>query len=128
MVTKAERGFTGVAVVVGVVVVLVAVAGLALIKKQHANPSTTNNQTQLATLSGVVSQGPIPPTCSDAQPCNGPVANHTIQALNSRGDVVATTKTGDSGQYSFRLKPGHYILKLVPQVGSFASGNNEVDV
>ncbi|HSX35692.1 MAG TPA: carboxypeptidase-like regulatory domain-containing protein [Patescibacteria group bacterium] len=130
MTKKVEQGFATIAVVMLIIiVVLVAVVGLVLIQKQPAKPSSTaNSQIESTTLTGTVTQGPTTPTCSDAQPCDSPVANHTIEALDSSGNVVATAKTNDAGKYSFHLKPGHYVLKLVPQVGSFASGNDEVDV
>jgi hypothetical protein len=122
MVKKAKQGLAGIAVTIAIV--LAAVAGLALIPKQSA----TNGQTEPTTLSGVVTQGPTTPICSDAQPCTSPVANHTIQALDSQSNLVATAATNGMGEYSFHLKPGHYILQLVPQVGSLTSRSNQVDV
>jgi len=117
------------AVVIVVLVILAGAAGVALIYKQPPQPSSSvNGQTATVILSGTVTRGPITPTCNDNQPCYSPVASHTIQALDSSGNIAATTLTSDTGKYSMNLKPGHYTLKLVPQVGSSMPGNDEVDV
>jgi len=129
---KAQQGFAGTGVVIIVlVIVLVGAIGFAITQK-HSTKSmssgNSNSQTGSANLSGTVTQGPTGPICSDTTSCYGPVANHTIEAVDTSNNIAATTKTDSAGKYSFQLKPGHYVLKLVPQVGPSALSNNEVDV
>jgi len=92
--------------------------------EQGVNPPDT---TGLAVLSGTVTAGPTTPTCAAGSSCESVISQHIIEAEDSDNKVVATSKTDNDGKYTFYLKPGHYKLVLVPQVGLSAK-QNEVDV
>jgi|GEM_PF-1607509 hypothetical protein len=99
--------------------------------KSFTNPADTSNSLNtagLAILSGVVTQGPTAPVCSTSGGCYSVVSNHTIEAEDSDGKIVTTTKTDSNGKYTLHLKPGHYSLVLVPSIGSGVLKGNEVDV
>jgi hypothetical protein len=82
----------------------------------------------LAVLSGTVTQGPATPVCQSFATCANPVAGHTIQAIDSGGQVAASTKTDSKGKYSLHLKPGTYTLNLDPKIGLGVIKNNQVTV
>jgi len=130
----AQQGVAGVGVVVAMLLlVLVCAIGVMVVRGHHPTSSNekSNVQTDSATsaiLSGVVSQGPTAPTCTDNMPCYSPVADRTLEALDANGSVAATTKTDSAGKYSLRLKPGHYTIKLTPPMGSSALNGNEVNL
>lgn len=129
MVEKTEQRFAAVAVVIIVLITTAIIASLVLIHTQRAKPlPAAKSQIASVNMSGTVTLGTTTPTCNNEQSCNSPVGNHTIEAIDASNNVVATTKTDSAGTYSFRLIPGHYTLKLVPQVGPFAATNDKVDI
>ena len=88
-----------------------------------------------AVLSGVVTEGPTQPVCRTGAACTAPVANHTLDVEDARGNIVASTKTDGNGYYVVHIKPGDYVLVLVPKRGLGADprvkvggGSNTFDV
>lgn len=79
-----------------------------------------------ATVSGTVTEGPTTPVCMLNTPCDRPVANHTLEALDTAGNVAAQTTTAADGSYTLRLSPGHYTLVLVPKLGMSLNGSRLV--
>lgn len=95
--------------------------------------ATTNTNkppaTILATLSGIVTEGPNSPVAKASDSgTEVVVSNHVIQAQNAQGKVVAVTKTDALGKYTFRIHPGQYTLVLVPQIGMGVIKSNTIDV
>jgi hypothetical protein len=60
-------------------------------------------------LHGIVSRGPITPTCVQGQPCSAP-ARALMLSFSQGGSVVARAKTGDDGSYRVDLPPGTYFV------------------
>ncbi len=63
-------------------------------------------------VEGVVWRGPITNVCREGTPCGAPAAGVPVQALES-GRLVAETRTGDDGRFTFALAAGHYTIRLV---------------
>jgi hypothetical protein len=110
-----------------IVVVAIGLTGWRVYELRSASQISSDTSAQ-ATLAGTVTEGPTTPVCVSTVPCERPVANHTIEAINSTGSVVATNETSSSGQYSFHLEPGRYTLVLVPKIGLPGTPNDQVDV
>jgi hypothetical protein len=131
-----QSGFIGLLLLI--VVVLIVAGALAFLvihrpSNHHTNTQSTSSQQSaksgLVTLSGNVKQGPSEPICGSSRgDCYQPVPNHTIQAIDSDGKVVGTTKTDGDGKFSLELKPGHYALELVPQADVYHITGNEIDL
>jgi hypothetical protein len=145
---KDQNGYSFVMLLSALVIVLIMIfAGRYVIKaKQIAdknyNEAGTSNTSQsvqsdnLATLSGMVTQGPNSPVCGPTVDCNQsrPAVGVTLQAVNNDGKVVASDKTSVSGQYIMHLPVGHYSIKVasMPLAKSqnidVHQGNNSLDV
>ncbi len=102
------------------------VADLQKASNNTSSESSGSSETGAATLTGTVTQSPSSPICPSSGSCSSAVANHTIEALNSSGQAVASTKTDDKGVYTLKLQPGTYTLKLVPAVGMGVIKNNTI--
>lgn len=87
-----------------------------------------NTNNSLATLSGTVTEGPTTPVCTDSTPCSSPAINHIVQALDPNGSVIASATTNSNGEYVLHLRPGHYALKVVPQIGVGSTQEKNLDV
>ncbi len=110
-----------------VVIFVLLITGFVIFEKiKDSTISQPNVGT--AVLTGIVTKYPVSPTCDMSKLCSSPVTHHTIEAIDASGRVVATAQTDATGNYSFSLKPGHYTLKLVPQVGSVASVSSDIDI
>ena len=124
-----NEGFAFLAgLIVVMIVVILSLAGWYVVNSQHHSNSSAEagssgtSPANGTTLSGTVSESPIsgpayPGTCDQNNPCSRPIANHTLEALNDHGKVIATTKTSDQGKYTLSLPAGQYFLILVPKVG-----------
>jgi hypothetical protein len=62
-------------------------------------------------INGVVWRGPIKNVCSEGVSCGAPAAGVTVQALKS-GRLVAETRTGEDGGFTFALATGQYTIQL----------------
>ena len=90
--------------------------------------SSKKSATGTAVLSGVVTEGPTSPVEQSGTPSDAPVTNHIVQAKNTKGIAVTSTKTDSQGKYTLHLIPGIYTLVLVPKVGLADPSNNTVQV
>lgn len=112
----------------GLLALIVALAGIAGWRVYESTSSLhTSSTLSEAILTGVVTEGPTAPVCTTDKPCEKAVGNHTIEALDSSGNVAATSKTDENGQYTLRLRPGQYTLILVPEAG-LGHANNQIDI
>ena len=75
-------------------------------------------------VSGTVELEPSPG--NQTNPADTPVANVTVELLDGHGNLLATTATNTSGQYTFQnLLPGTYeVREMVP--GDYTAGDIEV--
>lgn len=91
-------------------------SNLALSTPQAAAP--TPPQPKLTTITGLVAIDPATPVCQATVACSEPVANHTIQVVDSSGQVIAQNQTDATGSYSFTLQLplGTYNLVLLPTI------------
>lgn len=122
-----QHGFS--VVWLGVLIAVVAVAGVAGWRVyQIRSGMSASDISATATLVGVVTEGPTAPICRADVSCERAVSNHTIEALDASGHIAATGKTNDAGQYSLQLRPGHYSLVLVPQIGLSPASKYQVDI
>lgn len=76
-----------------------------------------------ATVTGTVTEGPTTPVCMVGRPCDQPVANHTLEAIDASGKIAAQTTTATDGSYTLKLAPGNYTLVLVPKLGMSVNGS-----
>jgi len=60
---------------------------------------------------GIVLRGPIVPVCAAGSPCDAPVPNATVQALQN-GNVVASTTTDQDGRFTLSLEAGDYTVRV----------------
>ncbi|SRR5258708_1038943 len=122
-----QSGFTFVALAIGILlVILLGIVGARVYDIRTAN-NTPQSVVQVK-LEGVVSEGPTSPVCAADVPCTRTVDGHIVEAVDARGNVVASTKTDGSGHYSLSLAPGQYTLVLVPKIGLGNITGNQVDV
>lgn len=69
-------------------------------------------------LRGVVMRGPTKPVCRVGEPCEEP-APGVVLRFSQYGRVVARAKTGSSGGFRLRLRPGRYAVTAAQRsVGS----------
>jgi len=68
-------------------------------------------------LRGVVMRGPTAPVCRDGDPCEEPAAGILLR-FSRAGSVVARVRTGASGAYRLRLRPGRYAVTTPHHVGT----------
>ena len=59
---------------------------------------------------GTVAAGPISPLALVGKPSTRPVPGATVEALRGN-DVVAATRSDDSGRYQLSLPPGTYLIR-----------------
>lgn len=90
-----------------------------------------------ATVTGTIIIGPVTPVCHVNVPCETPLTNHVVQALDTAGAVAAVTQTDSTGHYTLHLRPGSYTIALKPRLGigssqdkhiTVHSGNNTLDI
>ena len=65
-------------------------------------------------VEGIVLRGPITPVCTADSPCDAPVPDVAVQALQN-GTVVATTKTDQNGRFRLSLDAGDYTVRVPGQ-------------
>lgn len=84
------------------------------------------------TLSGTASYDSVPPTSSGALDYTGieakPIRGATVQLLDSAGQVLATTRTDEQGQYSFSLAQSQSLQVRVRAEIKPASGEADITV
>jgi hypothetical protein len=114
--------------IVALLVVVAAATSLISWRVYVASSTPTSSVEVGATLTGIISEGPTAPVCRTDVSCERPVSNHTVEALDSSGGIVAQGSTDDNGRYTLQLQPGHYTLVLVPKVGLGNIPDNQVDV
>ena len=69
-------------------------------------------------LRGVVMRGPTKPVCREGEPCEEP-APGVVLRFSQYSRVVARAKTGPSGGFRVRLRPGRYAVTTAQRsVGS----------
>ena len=61
---------------------------------------------------GYVTAGPTCPVERPGENCTRPL-RATVDARDSRGATVGSTRSGRTGRYSLRLPPGHYTIVVV---------------
>ena len=67
-----------------------------------------------------------PATGDETNPADTPVANVTVDLLDGHGNLLATTTTNNSGQYTFQnLLPGTYEVREIVPTG-YTAGDDEV--
>jgi hypothetical protein len=60
-------------------------------------------------LRGVVMRGPVKPVCGENEPCEKPAAGVVLQFAR-KGVLVARVKTGETGRFRVKLRPGRYAV------------------
>jgi Carboxypeptidase regulatory-like domain len=61
-------------------------------------------------VTGTVAAGPISPLARVGQPSTRPVPEAAVEAVRGN-DVVAATRTDNSGRYQLSLRPGTYLIR-----------------
>jgi hypothetical protein len=92
---------------------LVVLAALPLLSSCGGQQQLHGGDT--AGLEGMVSRGPITPTCTIGKPCSAPARGLTL-TFSKGGSVVARVKTGDDGSFRIALPPGSYVVMGVQPV------------
>jgi len=59
---------------------------------------------------GKVAAGPISPLARPGMPATRAVPGATVEALRGT-QVMAATRTGETGRYELRLQPGTYLIR-----------------
>jgi hypothetical protein len=91
-------------------VAAVVIAGVVLILTACGQ---TDSGATHGTLTGTVVASPTCPVQNADQPCAPvPVRGRLVQALDTRGQVVASAKTDDQGRFSLSLAPGSYVIHV----------------
>lgn len=101
------------------VVVLCVLMGMGWYIHNHNESGILQNHsesTSQASLTGVIVKTPISPNSQFATSNEAVVSGHTLQAIDTQGKIVASTKTDRQGRYMLRLAPGKYKLQLVPAI------------
>ncbi len=78
---------------------------------QPTTPPTTTPPT--GTAYGYVTAGPTCPVERPGQPCPPHPVSAAIDAHDSSGNTVASTRSDSSGRYALSLPPGSYVLVVV---------------
>jgi hypothetical protein len=65
-------------------------------------------------LRGVVMRGPTKPVCIEDEPCEEPAAGIVLR-FSRAGKLIARTRTGATGAYRVRLRPGTYGATTTPR-------------
>jgi len=63
-------------------------------------------------VEGIVLRGPITPVCTAGDPCDAPVPDVNVQALQGES-VVASTTTDHNGRFTLLVAPGDYTVRAL---------------